>query len=159
MNRLICAIPFLTLLCASPALADPMFNFTITGDGHTFQFTVPNPPTTTETPHLVYALLPTATGTVDNQSGYTFSGSIVVLENTGTFPVLDLNVTPDPAGIAPPYPTGTDTYALYGSTFTTLVSDVPNPYPSCQGGACNDLLTFAFLPAEYTLYGFDPDRN
>ena len=73
--------------------------------------------------------------------------------------MLDLNVTPDPAGIAPPYPTGTDTYALYGSTFTTLVSDVPNPYPSCQGGACNDLLTFAFLPAEYTLYGFDPDRN
>ncbi len=159
MNRPSCAVPFLALLLASPALADPLFNFTITGDGHTFQFTVPSPPVTTENPHLVYAQLPTTSGTVDGVGGYTFRGDLVVLGNNGFFPVLDLDVSPDPTGIKPPYPTGTDTYMLNGPTFTTLVSDVPNPYPSCPLGVCNDLLSFAFVPAEYTLYGYDPDRN
>jgi MYXO-CTERM domain-containing protein len=145
--------------CAHPALADPMFLFTLTGDGSTFQFTTPNPATVTGHPHQIDVFLSGVTGAVDGVEGYTFGATIVAELNLFTSPVLYLNVSPSPSNLQPPYPLGPGNYDLYGPTFTTLVSDLPNPSPYCYPGftACNDLLTFAFVPGEYSLYGYDPD--
>ena len=56
----------------------------------TFQFTVPSSPVTTENPHLVYAQLPTTSGTVDGVGAYAFRGDLVVIGKNGSFRCLTL---------------------------------------------------------------------
>jgi hypothetical protein len=138
------------------AVADPLFTVTLTGDGHTFQFTTPNPPTVADHPHVVQVAVDGLPGTVDGVGGYTFDTSTIVELNTGQFPTFVLGVNPLPVGTVPQPPHGPD-YDLFGPTITTLVSDVPNPNPQCYQFVCNDLLTFAFVPSDYNFSGTDPN--
>ena len=141
------------------AQADSLFTFTLTGDGHTFQFTTPNPPTITDHPHIVQVSVDDLEGTVDGVGGYTFNALVVVELNFGFEPTLMLNVSPLPAGQQSQGPFGPN-YDLNGPSITTLVSDVPNPYPECYfSNVCNDLLTFAFVPGNYAFIGYDPNRT
>ena len=159
LKRVIFALTFFLLLSADRAFADPMFHFTITDDGHTFRFTAPNPPSVTDHPHAVQVELGPAPGTVDGVGGYTFAGPVIVELDFADLPVLMLGVSPSLPGQGGSFPFGPD-YYLNGPMFTELVSDVPNPHPECYAfNVCNDIQAFAFVPGDYSLYGFDPARN
>ena len=156
-------IPTLTSLllatAASSCLADPMFNFTLTGDGHVFQFTAPNPSVVTDHPHNVDAGLVNLPGSIDGLDGYKFNVDLVLISVSPDFPVLTLGVNPSLPGQggSPPF---SPVYDLYGEPLATRIADVPNPNPECYSSdVCNDLLTYAFVPGEYSLYGYDPARN
>jgi hypothetical protein len=161
MWRCFVGLAILLVASAGAAFADPLFTFTITGDGHTFQFTEPNPPTVADHPHDVQVTLGAVTGTVDGVGGYSFAAEFDVVEvDLGQNPVMNLEISPDPPNIGPPYsPYYGDDYRLFGQTFTTLVSDVPNPDPQCYQSVCNDLLTYTYVLGDHPLFGYDPDVN
>ena len=143
MRRLSLALGIgLVTACLGTALADPVFDFTVIGDGHTFQFSLPNPATITDHPHALEVYFSGVPGTADGASGYTFS-SMFVTESRGYAGAdFTFDVTPLAAG--------SGGYALFGPTLFTLVSDVPNPMGNVYDG---DLLTFAFVPGDYTFLG------
>jgi hypothetical protein len=157
MRRLSLALGLgLVTACLGTALADPVFDFTVIGDGHTFQFSLPNPATINDHPHALNINYGSVAGTVDGVGGYTFTPAFIAESNGYAGADFSFDVTPIPTG--PPPPLGDSSYNLFGPTLFTLVSDVPNPngnYDAYDG----DFLTFAFVPGDYTFSGLGSAPN
>ena len=140
-----------------PLRADPLFTFTLSGDGYTVQFSQPEPkpiPFYTSVENFLY-FNSVGTASVNGVDGYSVGGFYAVAGPAS--PPFGLDVSPVPPGLTlSNY--GISTFGMYVGGIAQLVSMDPTlpgtSYPPTLG-----IATYQWIPGQYSAEGVDRDGH
>ncbi len=144
--RHLAAALFLVLpgLATTSAQADPLFDFKLSGDGHTIEFAIPNAPPQYDHPHAITAGF-SGPGSIDGVAGLV-SGFIVLSAGSG-LPTLSVFSVP---GTTPG--TGLNLFGppIASLVFLPVATNPVAPYPPYYF-----LVDSTFLPGRYVFSTLD----